>query len=51
MSGNSSEALSESILQTSTFTANQNPNEMINQDHSAFENLFKKMGGGDGYAL
>jgi len=44
MSGNTSEALSDSILQTSNFTANQNPNEMINQDNSGFENMFNRGG-------
>jgi len=49
MSGNTSEALSDSILQTSQFTANQNPNEMINQDNSGFENIFTRPPSGKAY--
>jgi hypothetical protein len=44
MSGNTSEALSDSILQTSHFTTNNNPTDMINQDHSGFENMFNSRG-------
>ena len=42
MSGNTSEAaLSDSILQTSHFTTNNNnPTDMINQDNSGLENMF-----------
>jgi hypothetical protein len=45
MSGNTSEAaLSDSILQTSHFTTNNNPTDMINQDYSGFENMFNSHG-------
>jgi hypothetical protein len=47
MSGNTSEAaLSDSILQTSHFTTNNNnPTELLNQDISGFENMFNSHGG------